>query len=184
MSPASWRAGSSAEHPFVLVVGARARRGTRRHHAAFDRRGVGRAQADGRPELVVRVGIVRVGSSDARGRVRVARSTALETRRPAAAGGGRQRHVRRVTSSEIVVDGHVAAAGRDAEPRDAGQAAVGGRVIGIGGDRLSERVRRPRGRDCRVGVALGAQAPAIRDWRCAGVPTKRRERQPPRERRS
>src|SRR5207253_1839404 len=45
-------------------------------------------------------------------------------------------------TAEIVVNRHVAAAERDAQPQRRRQPAVGAGVLGVGGDRLTERLER------------------------------------------
>ena len=132
--------------------------------AVVDRGDVGRAQADGGAELVVRVGVARIGG-DARARERqrvfervVERGHGVRRRR----GSGR---ARAADAAEIVVDGHVAAAERDAQPQRARQAAIGRR-------RPADRRRRPagrcrrRGRDrgCRFRPRRAREAPPIRGW--------------------
>ena len=73
----------------MLVVGL-ARGAKRAEDAALDRRGVRRAQADGGAELVVRVGVLRVGGDPL---ARASASALLDRvaegrRRSPAAGGG------------------------------------------------------------------------------------------------
>ena len=85
MSPASVRAGCQGQHPLVLVVGA-ARGAEAGQQPPFDRRHVGRLEADRGPEVVVGLRIVGTERTTARSASSIALATSR--RNSAAISGG------------------------------------------------------------------------------------------------
>ena len=102
------------QHLFMFVVRL-ARRAERAEDAAFDRRAVRRAKADSGAQLIVRVSVARIyGDSLARDRERSLDGIGERLRGFRRRGRARADGLRH--AAQIIVDRHVAAAERDAQP--------------------------------------------------------------------
>ena len=134
MRPASLRRGVQFQHFLVFVVRF-AGRPERSHVAGVDRGGVRRAKPHGGPDFVVGVGVARVGGEALAGeRQRV--SERVVERRDRLGRRRRKSGFRPCHTAHVVVDRHVAAPERNAQPQRAGQTAIGAGVPRVGGDGL------------------------------------------------
>ena len=108
----------------------RAARGAERaDDASFDGRDVGGLQADGRADLVVRVGVARLCPQQRFGQSIVARWMCVLKRAARSAGGSRQRDVLARDAAEIVIHRHRPSPEGDQRPGNGGQASFGARIV-------------------------------------------------------